>query len=1792
MRKSILRIFSVMVISVLLLGMFPFAAFAEGTVAERVADLKNDALDLASSGYVTDASLSSFHDAVSAVTGEDESAETALKAAADLLELKDDVVVPMSDLLGDNYYLVAVADQVTKTTVASGAEFKAMADLMNAGTMPYSIVVTQTADIDLSSYPNLRVGTSISTQFAGTYDGNNKSIINYKTTDGASNSGLFYALKGTIKNLTLKNASVVLGTQSGMLVGKTVNGAKLENVHISGGTMTFSIGSSGRIGCMIGEDINTNAKFTVTGCSVTGVTITGTTTHTGDVYHLGYIIGRQRATASGTLIENTYTYGNSVSVSGTKNISLIGGLAGGGANLTIKNCGSFNNTATGKVTNVAGFVGGGATSCKISNCYTDSAHINVTGSSTPTNCYTEQTAAAIADGSLAYTLKTSTTTAENWVQTTYPKVDPDGKTVCKAIYMVEDALYHTAYTDVDGKVILPAVDPVVEGKLFQGWSDPVVEDDVATYTAKLIEDTVVLNVQALIAAIGEVNTESGAKITAARNAYNALTDEEKGRVKNLSVLEAAEAAYQVILDDQAAAKAVDDLIAAIGEVTIDSKSEIDAARAAYTALTDTQKGYVTLLAVLESAEDTYQSNLSDQQRAQEVDEIIDSIGTVSAESGAVIQAAREAYDALNDNQKGYVTKLSALEAAEAAYAEILADQAAAKAVDDRIAAIGEVTEESEADIEAARGAYNALTDAQKAYVTKLNALEAAEAAYAKILADQAAAKGVDDLIDAIGEVTDASAEKINAARGAYAALTDAQKAYVTKLSALEEAEAVYNAILEQKNGVKKVYFAAPAIFANAGVEVDLSEYSVMFDAYHMTDAAKIEWSSEALSIANNKIDPEKGVYQLTAKSGEAEKTVYLVVKEPAEKEYVLYEKDFADVESFAQLQEEGYFVAQIKDGQSASVADGKLILDGDALNEQMRVLLPWWLADFGDYTFEANVSFNNAYNNTRWFALGYRTQEGNADYPYLPYQVFTTRANSHTNNSGVEFSRTTATGAWNKEFPAKNTFSIYQNGDHLYKVSAYGTHQTGSIDGSILHDNEYPADYATGGIGFVSGGAEIAVSDLKVTLDRKAIERLYAKVITDAEPSLFAKVGEEIDLSQYSVMYNSGSTVCAEHLSWASADLTITNGKVTATKAGFYQLTAAAKNPPLNASGNPAPINRTIYLMVDAKMNKVDTPASNVIMPASVITYIDSAAELNGILNYETTPATAILRLNKKLEVVSPTGEKIASLEDALLALGNRVMPAFYVTHKTTVDSLVAYANENALTDSFVVAQNGALIERAREGYYFFRGVLDLSGKQIENAYEARKLTNEANARICILPSNMANKANVEYLQRLLMTPWVISNDTATDMVGSITSGANGIITEAPAVLMQAFSLYFEQNTLTCAPALIGHRGSPILGQPNTVDGSMKAYEAGATAIENDVYITTDGVVVVMHDSTIDATTNGSGKVENMTYAQLQQYHVDANANADPQPIPTLEEYFEAFKGLDVQLIVEIKSYKTEICQAIVDLIKEYDIADQVNVISFTGTQLQEMKKLMPELSVGVLTGSVVVSENAPEESLYRILRYTQLYDSTFNPNFTKGPMDKKVMTAAHQRGVGIHLWSLNYATDLNSYFMKGADSITTDYAHYYADTVKSFSADQKVYRMGSEGITINLSAKTYDRSEAALTGATMKVIEGDDVFTYENGKITASADGEATVIFSLPCNLPDGTTYYVTTEPIKLIAENTAAGKINADEVVDTADAVCLMRYLLGETDAVAVENCDVNGDGEISLADVVRLLRRCAQN
>ena len=375
--------------------------------------------------------------------------------------------------------------------------------------------------------------------------------------------------------------------------------------------------------------------------------------------------------------------------------------------------------------------------------------------------------------------------------------------------------------------------------------------------AKAVEDAI-----AALPAVDDLTLENADAVSAARAAYEALTDAQKPLVTKLSVLEAAEAK----IADLTSAKAVDDAIAAlpaVDELTLDNGDAVTAARTAYNALTDTQKPLVTKLSVLEAAE----AKIADLTAANAVDEQIADLPAVdelTLDDVDDVAAVRAAYNALTDAQKSLVQKLDVLTAAEAKIAELqqqAEDRAAAQPVIDAIAAlpaIDELTLNDANDVAAARTTYNTLTDAQKAYVTNYETLTAAEAKITDLIAANAVDEQIADL-PAVDQLTLGDAEDVADARAAYDALSDAQQALVTNYPVLKAAE---QKIADLQQAAADQAAAQTVIDAIAALQPtdeltldDADEVAAARSAYDaLTDAQKaLVTNYETLAAAEAKI---------------------------------------------------------------------------------------------------------------------------------------------------------------------------------------------------------------------------------------------------------------------------------------------------------------------------------------------------------------------------------------------------------------------------------------------------------------------------------------------------------------------------------------------------------------------------------------------------------------------------------------------------------------------------------------------------------------------------------------------------------------------------------------------------------------------------------------------------------------------------------------------------------------------------------------------------------------------------
>ena len=253
----------------------------------------------------------------------------------------------------------------------------------------------------------------------------------------------------------------------------------------------------------------------------------------------------------------------------------------------------------------------------------------------------------------------------------------------------------------------------------------------------------------------------------------------------------------------------------------------------------------------------------------------------------------------------------------------------------------------------------------------------------------------------------------------------------------------------------------------------------------------------------------------------------------------------------------------------------------------------------------------------------------------------------------------------------------------------------------------------------------------------------------------------------------------------------------------------------------------------------------------------------------------------------------------------------------------------------------------------------------------------------------------------------------------------------------------------------------------NTIESSQLAVEKGADIVELDIYVTKDKELVVIHDGTLDRTTNGTGNVQNMTLEEIRQYtanqsYKDPSAYPDVK-VPTFREYLEAFKDTDTQLFVELKSEQNDLVPLFVEQVKEYDMEDQISVISFSTGQIKRVNDQMPTMSCGLLTsGQMDGSEVDPGSSLIKILNATERYGTTYNPS--SAGLNKDFVKYIADRGMTIWPWTYTDREAFNRHFMYNVGALTTNDSSYaqYLPRLLQASIPEGLTEGGSVPFTVN----------------------------------------------------------------------------------------------------------------------------------
>jgi glycerophosphoryl diester phosphodiesterase len=231
-------------------------------------------------------------------------------------------------------------------------------------------------------------------------------------------------------------------------------------------------------------------------------------------------------------------------------------------------------------------------------------------------------------------------------------------------------------------------------------------------------------------------------------------------------------------------------------------------------------------------------------------------------------------------------------------------------------------------------------------------------------------------------------------------------------------------------------------------------------------------------------------------------------------------------------------------------------------------------------------------------------------------------------------------------------------------------------------------------------------------------------------------------------------------------------------------------------------------------------------------------------------------------------------------------------------------------------------------------------------------------------------------------------------------------------------------------PIIIAHRGASAYAPENTLAAFELALRQGADAVELDAKLTADGQIVVIHDQTVNRTTEGEGRVKEMTLAELRK--LDAGSHYDVafrgEPIPTLEEVLKAIGRLTF-INIELTNYASttdQLPEKVVALVRRYKLTRRVMFSSFNPIALRRAQRLLPETAIGFLASSGGRGWLARSWAGRLLVRY-----QTLNPE--RRDVTPRLVEQLHRLKRGVLAYTINDQNELARLFQIGVDGVITD---------------------------------------------------------------------------------------------------------------------------------------------------------------
>jgi len=231
------------------------------------------------------------------------------------------------------------------------------------------------------------------------------------------------------------------------------------------------------------------------------------------------------------------------------------------------------------------------------------------------------------------------------------------------------------------------------------------------------------------------------------------------------------------------------------------------------------------------------------------------------------------------------------------------------------------------------------------------------------------------------------------------------------------------------------------------------------------------------------------------------------------------------------------------------------------------------------------------------------------------------------------------------------------------------------------------------------------------------------------------------------------------------------------------------------------------------------------------------------------------------------------------------------------------------------------------------------------------------------------------------------------------------------------------------SPLILCHRGAKNYAPENTLAAFKTALELGADGFELDTQLTSDGHVVVYHDNKVDRTTDGHGKLSDLSLAELRELDAGSSFSEDfrGEKIPTLNEVFDTI-GKQAIINVELKNFSTpfdNLTEKVCEVVRHHAMQKYVLFSSFLPWNLWKAARILPEVSCGLITAKGWRGELVRSFGFY-FGNYDALHPFL-------GSVTPQQVHRVHKLKRKINVWVVNREDDLQRLFNWGVDGILTD---------------------------------------------------------------------------------------------------------------------------------------------------------------